>query len=84
MAWGPVMYASHILNLCICRPMRSRVYHSMHLMVGGQDIGKEILGCWHDAGECIPATPKIEQRAALRFSKIMQNTGVGKQLAAAT
>lgn len=51
---------------------------------GGQDIEKEVLRCWSDAGHFIAATPKIEKRAALRFSKFMQNTGVGKQLAAAT
>lgn len=78
------MYASHILNLCISRPMQSRDYHLIQLIVGCQTIYKEALRCWSDAGECIPATPKIEKRAAARFWKIMQNTGVGKQLVAAT
>ena len=49
--------------------MRSRVNHLMQLMVGGQDIGKEVLRCWHDAGECIPATPKFKSAQLSAFRR---------------
>lgn len=65
----PVMYASHILNLCIYRSMRSRVYHLMQLMVGGQDIDKEIRRCWSDAGECLPPHRKSKSGQISAFRR---------------